>query len=171
MVALTAQLQPPPPPPPPPPAWSVERRCAPSRHCGDERVYGLTSMAMHETSTPAPVPHRPSHSPLLPSRASRAHALFFLGPYTPLTVCETSVLFHARRPAGSGFSSVRYRTCPPPLSVGLFNPSAMPSPHRSPCYPVKTREFFPQQDQAAAGGWPGRCVLFGVSIDWLSLPF
>ena len=70
-----------------------------------------------------------------------------------------------------GFRRYVIARAPPPLSVGLFNPSAMPSPHRSPCYPVKTREFFPQQDQAAAGGWPGRCVLFGVSSDWLSLPF
>ena len=37
-------------------AWSVKTRCAPSRHCRDARVYGHTTMAIHETSTPRAPP-------------------------------------------------------------------------------------------------------------------
>ena len=33
-------------------AWSVKPRCAPSRHCTDARVYGHTTTAMHDVSTP-----------------------------------------------------------------------------------------------------------------------
>ena len=41
----------------PPSAWSVKTRRAPSRHCRDAIVYGLTATAMHENeSTPPPRP-------------------------------------------------------------------------------------------------------------------
>ena len=34
------------------PALSVKTRRAPFRHCKDARVYGQTTMAMHDVSTP-----------------------------------------------------------------------------------------------------------------------
>ena len=40
-------------------AWSVNVPRAPSRHCRDAGVYGLTTTAMHEMSTP---PTRPPHA-------------------------------------------------------------------------------------------------------------
>ena len=36
------------------PACSAKTRCAPSRHCRDARVYGHTTTAMHDMSTPPP---------------------------------------------------------------------------------------------------------------------
>ena len=36
--------------------WSVKSRRAPSRHCRDARVYGQTTMAMHEMSECTPFP-------------------------------------------------------------------------------------------------------------------
>ena len=36
-------------------AWSVKSRSAPSRHCRDVRVYGHTTTAMHDMSTPPPL--------------------------------------------------------------------------------------------------------------------
>ena len=39
-------------------AWSVKTRRAPSRHCTDIRVYGRTTTAMHDMSTPPPTPQR-----------------------------------------------------------------------------------------------------------------
>ena len=47
------------------PAWSVKTRRAPSRHCGDARVYGLKTTATHEMSTPSP---SPSPSPTSPTK-------------------------------------------------------------------------------------------------------
>ena len=39
-------------------AWPVKTRRTPSRHCGDARVYGLTTIAMHDSEyTPPPPPH------------------------------------------------------------------------------------------------------------------
>ena len=35
-------------------AWSVKTRHTPSRHCRDARVYGHTTTAMHDMSTPLP---------------------------------------------------------------------------------------------------------------------
>ena len=35
-------------------AWSVKTRRAPSWHCWDTRVYGHTTTAMHDMSTPLP---------------------------------------------------------------------------------------------------------------------
>ena len=37
-------------------AWSVKTRRAPSRHCGDARVYGHTTTIMHGMSTRTPPP-------------------------------------------------------------------------------------------------------------------
>ena len=37
-------------------AWSVKTRCAPSQHCRDARVYGHTTTAMRNMSTPPPPP-------------------------------------------------------------------------------------------------------------------
>ena len=37
--------------------WSVETRRAPSRHCRDARVYGHTTTAVHELTTPPTPPH------------------------------------------------------------------------------------------------------------------
>ena len=34
------------------PAWSVKAQRAPSQHCRDVRVYGHTTTAMHDMSTP-----------------------------------------------------------------------------------------------------------------------
>ena len=36
-------------------AWSVRTRRAPSRHCGDARVRGRTTTAMHDMTTPRPL--------------------------------------------------------------------------------------------------------------------
>ena len=36
-------------------AWSVKTRRAPPRPCGDARVYGHTTTAMHDMSTPRPL--------------------------------------------------------------------------------------------------------------------
>ena len=36
-------------------AWSVKTRRTPSRHCRDARVYGHTTTAMHNISTPPPL--------------------------------------------------------------------------------------------------------------------
>ena len=38
------------------PAWSGKTRRVPSRHCRDARVYGHTTTAMHDMSTPPPPP-------------------------------------------------------------------------------------------------------------------
>ena len=34
--------------------WSMKTRRAPSRHCRDARVYGHTTTAMHDMTTPSP---------------------------------------------------------------------------------------------------------------------
>ena len=46
-------------------AWSVKIRHAPSQHCGDKRVYGHTTSAMHEIEYTSPI-----ESPPLPTAGS-----------------------------------------------------------------------------------------------------
>ena len=46
-------------------AWLVKTRRAPSRHSRDARVYGHTTTAMHELSTPPPLSPPPLKTPPL----------------------------------------------------------------------------------------------------------
>ena len=60
-------------------AWSVETRPAPSRHSRDGRVYGHTTTAMHETSTP-PFPSRQKTSSAANLQAAAQQRLETLQP-------------------------------------------------------------------------------------------
>ena len=43
--------------------WSVKTRRAPYRHCGNARVYGFNTTAMHDSENPIP-PRAPPNLPL-----------------------------------------------------------------------------------------------------------
>ena len=73
-------------------AWLVKTRRAPSRHSRDARVYGHTTMAMHELSTPPPkiLPYLLDY--VILSYSSSPYCFFF--PYSPINYAWQPLFWH-----------------------------------------------------------------------------
>ena len=95
-------------------AWSVKTGRVPSRNCRESMVYGRTTTAMHENSTPPPSPHaRPPAAASVESKHTAIHSS------TPLITKPSS-------------SSVKTSSQSPP-ALALTTPPVPPPPCKYKC--------------------------------------
>ena len=71
-------------------AWSVKTRCAPSRLCGDARVYGHTNTVMHDVEYSAPLGAMSAASDC--TRRVGTMFIFILAAKTSITASATDLL-------------------------------------------------------------------------------